>query len=203
MLANLLYMLALSRHLIQTVLFGFVLEICFCDLLNQSLLQNEEKQELAAASLDYNMTHAQLKTMFQSELQGAKSGNTQHDQPQPAQPPKESQTGEASSSQAPLADTSSTHGADSMQQLDAAAAESQVERLEAVQLEDQGPTHSNHAVPTSIQSAALDMLQKQLAEGLPEEALKQIEAALKYVHITQWLCINCMAAALLISYVPA
>lgn len=172
-------------------------------MLNQALLQNEEKQELAAASLDYNMTHAQLNAMFQSELQAAKSGHTQHDQPQPAQHPNETQTGEASSTQASLADASSTHGADSAQQPDAAAADCQTERLEAVQLDDQGPTHSNHAVPASIQSAALEMLQKQLGEGLPEEALKQIEAALKYVHTTQWLCINCMAAALSTTYIPA
>lgn len=177
---RLLYTLALSRHHCSVW-------FCFCGVLNQALLQNEEKQELAAASLDYNITHAQLNAMFQSELQAAKSGNTQHDQPQPAQQPNESQTGEASSTQASLADASSTpgHDADSIQQPDAAAADSQIERLEAVQLDTQGPAHSSHAVPASIQSAALDMLQKQLDEGLPEEALSQIEAALKYVHITQ------------------
>ena len=154
-------------------------------MLTQCLLQTQEKQEFAAASLDYNMDHAQLKAMFPNELQTAKSGKQQHDQPQTAQHPVKSQTDECSSTQASLSDASSMHGASSTQPPDAATpGDSQAERLEAVQLGDQGPAQHNHAVPASIQSAALDMLQKQLGEGQPEEALVQIEAALKYVHIT-------------------
>ncbi|KAL0054737.1 hypothetical protein WJX82_001708 [Trebouxia sp. C0006] len=130
---------------ILTGLLSFMLE----DQITTGSLQStiEEKQELAAASLDYNLDHAQLKAMFHSELQAAKSGSIQtDDQSASAQPSANSQDGEVSSST------------------------------------QAGP--SDGLLPASVQSAALDMLQKQLAEGQPEEALKQIEAALKH-HQTQ------------------
>lgn len=152
------------------------------------MLQIEEKQELAAASLDYNLDHAQLKAMFHSELQAAKSGSIQtDDQSASAQPFANSQDGEVSSStQAGPSDGLRESGASSAQHADAGAhhsdADAQAERLETMQIGDQSQAQPTSAVPASVQSAALDMLQKQLAEGQPEEALKQIEAALKYVN---------------------
>lgn len=40
-------------------------------------MQAEEKQELAAQSVSYNLEHAQLKAMFEKELQAAKQHNSQ------------------------------------------------------------------------------------------------------------------------------
>ncbi|DBB09106.1 TPA: hypothetical protein ACH3X3_007717 [Trebouxia sp. C0006] len=173
---------------ILTGLLSFMLE----DQITTGSLQStiEEKQELAAASLDYNLDHAQLKAMFHSELQAAKSGSIQtDDQSASAQPSANSQDGEVSSStQAGPSDGLRESGASSAQHADAGAhhsdADAQAERLETMQIGDQSQAQPTSAVPASVQSAALDMLQKQLAEGQPEEALKQIEAALKH-HQTQ------------------
>ena len=151
------------------------------------MMQTEEKQELAAASLDYNLDHAQLKAMFHSELQAAKSGSIQaDDQSASAQPTANSQDGEATSStQTGPSDSIYESGASSAQHADAGAhhsdVDAQAERLETIQIGDPSEAQPMSAVPASVQSAALDMLQKQLAEGQPEEALTQIEAALKYV----------------------
>ena len=151
------------------------------------VVQTEEKQELAAASLDYNLDHAQLKAMFHSELQAAKSGSTQtDDQSASAQPATNSQDSELSSStQTGPSDSIHESGPSLAQHADAGAhhsdVETQAERLETMQFGDLSEAQPMSAVPASIQSAALDMLQKQLADGQPEEALTQIEAALKYV----------------------
>ena len=151
------------------------------------MLQIEEKQELAAASLDYNLDHAQLKAMFHSELQAAKSGSIQtDDQSASAQPTTNSQHGDLSSSnQAGPSDSLHESGSSLAQHADTEAnhsnADAQAERLETMQFGDPSKAQPRSAVPASVQLAALDMLQKQLAEGQPEEALTQIEAALKYV----------------------
>ncbi len=150
-------------------------------------MQTEEKQELAAASLDYNLDHAQLKAMFPSELQAAKSGSIQtDDQSASAQPTTTSQGADLSSStQTGPSDSMHESDASSAQNVGAGAhhsdADAQAERLETMQFGDLSKAQPTAAVPASVQSAALDMLQKQLAEGQPEEALTQIEAALKYV----------------------
>ncbi len=149
------------------------------------MLQNEEKQELAIASLDYNLDHAQLKAMFHSELQAAKSGSMQtDDQSASAQPTTNIQDGDISSStQTGPSDSIHESGASLAQHAGAhhSDVDAQAERLETMQLGDPSQAQPMSAVPASIQSAALDMLQKQLADGQPEEALTQIQAALKYV----------------------
>ncbi|KAL0025136.1 hypothetical protein WJX77_002298 [Trebouxia sp. C0004] len=173
---------------ILTGLLSFMLE----DQITTGSLQstNEEKQELAAASLDYNMDHAQLKAMFHSELQAAKSGSIQtDDQSASAQPTTNSQDGDLSSStQTGPSDSIHQSGTSSEEHADARAhhsgVDAQAERLERMRIGDPSQAQSTSAVPASIQSAALDMLQKQLAEGQPEEALTQTEAALKH-HQTQ------------------
>ena len=142
---------------------------------------------MAAASLDYNLDHAQLKAMFHSELQAAKSGSIQtDDQSASAQPTTNSQHGDLSSSnQAGPSDSLHESGSSLAQHADTEAnhsnADAQAERLETMQFGDPSKAQPRSAVPASVQLAALDMLQKQLAEGQPEEALTQIEAALKYV----------------------
>lgn len=156
-------------------------------LYDQCMLQNEEKQELAAASLNYNLDHAQLKAMFHSELQAAKYGSIRtDDQSASAQPTTNSQGADFSSStQTGSSDSIYESGASSAQHADTGASHSGVDaqagRLETLQIGDPSQAQPTSAVLASIQSAALDMLQKQLAEGQPEEALTLIEAALKYV----------------------
>lgn len=172
---------------ILTGLLSFMLE----DQITTGSLQSttEEKQELAAASLDYNLDHAQLKAMFHSELQAAKSGSTQtDDQSASAQPATNSQDSELSSStQTGPSDSIHEPGPSLAQHADAGAhhsdVETQAERLETMQFGDLSEAQPMSAVPASIQSAALDMLQKQLADGQPEEALTQIGAALKHHQI--------------------
>ncbi len=126
--------------------------------------------------------------MFHSELQAAKSGSIQtDDQSASAQPAANSQDGDLSSSnQTGPSDSIHESGASLAQHDDAGAhhtdADAQAERLEKMQMGDPSEAQPKAAVPASVQSAALDMLHKQLADGQPEEALTQIEAALKYVH---------------------
>ncbi|DBA70520.1 TPA: hypothetical protein ACH3X2_011920 [Trebouxia sp. C0005] len=169
---------------ILTGLLSFMLE----DQITTGSLQstNEEKQELAASSLDYNLDHAQLKAMFHTQLQAAKSGSIQtNDQSASAQPSTNSQDDELSSStQTGPIDSIPESGPSLAQHAGAGAhhsdVDAQAERLESMQSGDPSEAQPTSAVPAFVQSAALDMLQRQLAEGQPEEALQQIEAALKH-----------------------
>ena len=146
-------------------------------------MQEEEKQELAAASLDYNLGHAQLKAMFEGELQAAKTSVQQSSgQPTSSQPAANTQSAEAASCQTTAADGSGGPGTRSSEQAENSAdAGDTSERLELLNIDSPSEGQPMHAVPSSIQMAALEMLQKQLANGQPEEALQRIEAALRQV----------------------
>lgn len=149
-------------------------------------VQEEEKQELAAASLDYNLGHAQLKAMFEGELQAAKTSIRQSSgQPTSSQPAANTQSAEAASCQtssSPAADGSGEPGTRSSEQAENSAdAGDTSERLELLHIDSPSGAQPMRAVPSSVQMAALDMLQKQLANGQPEEALQRIEAALRQV----------------------
>ena len=75
---------------------------------NMHPLQDEEKQQFAAASLQYNLQHTQLKAMFQKELQAATAGSsTTADESSGSsckQPPADStaQAGDQSQSSQPM-----------------------------------------------------------------------------------------------------
>ncbi len=116
--------------------------------------------------------------MFQSELQAAKSCNSQPGQATIDQPPADSKSAEASSAQAFSVTTDGEPATGSAQQ-SSDAVDASAERLESLSVDAEEQAEPKPAVPASIQSAALDMLQKQLAGGLPEEALTQVEVALK------------------------
>ena len=133
-------------------------------------MQDEEKQQFAAASLDYNLDHVQLKNMFQKELEIAQSNSQAASERTSAE--------EAPVSAAQSIDAHTADSAGSSDVPDAPAAE-----FDSMQINDATQAQSQHAVPASVQSAALDMLQKQLKEGQPEQALLQIEAALKYASL--------------------
>lgn len=140
-------------------------------------MQDEEKEQLAAASLDYNLDHAQLKAMFQKELTAAKASSKQSRQTAaPEQGPMEPQAAPASLAQS-TGDESTSSAA---QQSSDVSDHSQTRRLDSMQITDSEPAESGPAGPAALQSAALQMLQRQLSSGQPEQALLQVEAALRY-----------------------
>lgn len=186
---------------ILTGLLSFMLE----DQITTGSLQttDEEKQQLASTSLDYNLNHVQLRAMFQKELEAAKSGSKSDTQPAPTQSSAEHEFAEAASTSvtqnSDAQTTSSTKHNDKDDDDDAAAtaepnadddaakaehhdndAAAAASELDNMRINSAAQAQSQHAVPASVQSAAVDMLQKQLKGGQPEQALLQIEAALKH-----------------------
>lgn len=142
-------------------------------------LQDEEKQQFAAASLQYNLQHTQLKAMFQKELQAATAGSstaagessaTCSTQPSPdstAQADDQSQSGqpETRSRQQSAADADG-------------ASQAPTNSIAAMTLNDVGaqasdqPMHKHH-------SDFLDRMYQLMMEGQPQHALTQMEDELK------------------------
>ena len=174
------------------------------NIVAELVVQDEEKQQLAGTSLDYNLNHVQLRTMFQKELEAAKSGSKSDTQPAPTQSSAEHKSAEAASTsvtQNIAAQTASSTRQNDNDDDDAATAEPNADdavkaehhdndavaaataaaasELDNMRISSAAQAQSQHAVPASVQAAAVDMLQKQLKGGQPEQALLQIEAALK------------------------
>ena len=149
-------------------------------------LQDKEKQQFAAASLQYNQQHAQLKVMFQKELQAATSGS--------------SSTADESSANSTTQTTacSTTQTADQSQSTGQLETLSQQQCAANIDTADKAPTSSfdamalndppipKHASPQEHQSSLqeqqsifLDRMFKLMMEGQPEYALTKIEVELK------------------------
>ena len=149
-------------------------------------LQDEEKRHFAAASLQYNLQHAQLKAMFQQELQAATSGSSSTAN----EPSASSTTQTTACSTAQTADQSPSSGqlGTQSQQQSAADAdradEAPTSSVAALALHD--PPIPKHASPQEHQSSSqeqqsdcLDRMYQLMMEGQPEYALAKIEAELK------------------------
>lgn len=154
--------------------------------LNMHPLQDEEKQQFAAASLQYNLQHAQLKSMFQSELQAAISGSSKA-----VESSASPTTQAAAASMGQAADQSQCTGqrkALSQQQSAAdvdRAEEAPTSSMAAMALNDvnvqaSGPSIPKHAIPLEDQSDFLDRMYKLMMEGQPEHALAKMEEVFKY-----------------------
>ena len=145
-------------------------------------VQDEEKQQFAAASLDYNLEHTQLQSMFQKELQAAKSqsnktadlsscqalDSAQSTDAHAAQTADDSQSSkqpDASSAQRPTAD-------------DGEADEPTTTSAAALQLGDP-ESDLQHAVRPADQPDLLDTVFRRIMEGQPERALSQIDDVLR------------------------
>lgn len=149
-------------------------------------LQDEDKRHFAAASLQYNLQHAQLRAMFQQELQAATCGSSSTAD----EPSATSTTQTTACSTAQTADQSQSNGqlGTVSQQQSAAAAgraeEAPTSSVAAMALH--APPIPKHASPQEHQSPSqeqqsdfLDRLYKLMMEGQPEYALAKIEAELK------------------------
>lgn len=147
-------------------------------------LQDEEKQQFAAASLQYNLQHAQLKAMFQKELQAAISGSSSTADESSADCTAQSTAG----STAQTADQTQSSGqSETMLQQQSpadAADEAPTSRVAAMALND--PTVPKHASPQEHQSSShelqsdfLDRMYKLMLDGQPEYALENMEVELK------------------------
>lgn len=156
-----------------------------CALHKQLLhaLQDAEKQQFAAASLDYNLQHAQLKSMFQQELQTAKCQSNKTTEPSSSQV-----LDAAQSTDAQVAQT-----ADDLQSRDQPDVSSAQQPATHASAANEPPTTSaaamrlsnpdldlQHAVPPADQSDFLGAVFRRIMEGQPERALSQIDDVLRW-----------------------
>lgn len=141
-----------------------------------------EKQQFAAASLDYNLQHAQLKSMFQQELQTAKCQSNKTTEPSSSQV-----LDAAQSTDAQVAQT-----ADDLQSRDQPDVSSAQQPATHASAANEPPTTSaaamrlsnpdldlQHAVPPADQSDFLGAVFRRIMEGQPERALSQIDDVLR------------------------
>lgn len=146
-------------------------------------MQDEEKQHFAAASLQYNLQHAQLKAMFQKELQAATSGTSSTADESSAS----STTQTTACSTAQTADQSQSSGqVDTLshqQQSAADADEAATSSVAAMTLNDppilKHPSPQEHQSSSQEQSDFLDRMYKLMMEGQPEYAVTKMDAELK------------------------
>ena len=142
-------------------------------------MQDEEKQQFAAASLQYNLQHAQLKAMFQKELQAATSASSSTADESSAS--CNAQLAAASTAQT-TDQTQSSGNSETMSQQQSAAEpgradEAPTSSVAAMALND--PPVPKHASPHELQSDFLDRMYKLMMDGQPEYALAKMEVELK------------------------
>lgn len=143
-------------------------------------LQDEEKQQFAAASLQYNLQHTQLKAMFQKELQAATTGSSTTANKSSAtsstQPPADSTAQAGNQSQSSGQPETPSHQ-QSVADADGAS-QAPTSSIAAMALNDVGAQASDQPLHKH-QSGFLDKMYQLMMEGQPQNALAQMEDELK------------------------
>ena len=145
-------------------------------------MQDEEKQQFAAASLSYNLEHAQLKAMFQKELQEAKSGSSQShaspragasDASQPAEPDTSQNAGQSESQPQSVACPAHQSADDANDE----ASDAPTSSIAAMGLSDSA-SNKDHVMSTE-QLEVLARVFRLMTDGQPGFALAKIEDKLE------------------------